>query len=455
MTDPTEYLRGKMEVRGYTPDVSFLQDGFQRWAESDRPGLSGEMLQGGAKQPRRRRATLRMGKVLEREVEARRGLGMGTGGQAPMPGAPGPLAMAKPVQMGAEGAPAKEQFRGFERRGPPKEGPPVGATMEAFKSGVAEANAAGPVSQMAMPDMSPEEKEKRMKQAEKLEKQVMMLREKLDAEPDEGRKKRIMKRLEKLEAQLAELKGSGIFSALGKLGKSAAKGLKKAASAAKKVVKKVATKENLEKLKKAAKKGAELYVEAERAGVFRGSREERKEAGKRLAAKKFRAKYMPEEEEEEPEMEEEEELEGEGFADLLKKGMELGKKYATKENLEKVKKAAKTAKKAYATAKELGLTTGSTKEKLAKAKALAMAEGKKRATKALKDFDKDGVPDSRDKDDDNDGTPDKQDSNDRGAGRMRRKRAPSKRNMMVAKVMRERGVGLGEASRIVKEEGLA
>ena len=452
MTDPTEYLRGKMEVRGYTPDVSFLQDGFQRWAEADRPGLSGEMLQGGAKQPRRRRAQLRMGKVLEREVEARRGLGM-SGGQAPTPPAP----MAKPVQMGAEGAPAKEQFRGFEQRGPPKEGPPVGATMNAFKSGVAEASAAEPLSQAVTPEMSPEEKEKRMKQAEKLEKQVMMLREKLDAEPDEGRKKRIMKRLEKLEAQLATLKGSGIFSALGKLGKSAAKGLKKAASAAKKVVKKVATKENLEKLKKAAKKGAELYVEAEKAGVFRGSREERKEAGKRLAAKKFRAKYMPEEEEEEePEMEEEEDtLEGEGFADLLKKGMELGKKYATKENLEKLKKGVKTAKKAYSTAKELGLTSGSTKEKLAKAKALAMAEGKKRATKALKDFDKDGVPDSRDKDDDNDGTPDKQDSNDRGAGRMRRKRAPSKRNMMVAKIMRERGVGLGEASRIVKEEGLA
>jgi hypothetical protein len=115
---------------------------------------------------------------------------------------------------------------------------------------------------------------------------------------------------------------------------------------------------------------------------------------------------------------------GEGLGDLLKTGLKLGKKavavgkkYATKENLEKVKKAAKTAKELYDTAEKAGLTKGSTKEKLAKVKEMAKAEAMSRAKKALKDTDEDGVPDSKDKDDDGDGVPDTEEKRG-GAGKL-------------------------------------
>lgn len=438
MTDPTEYIRGKMEERGYSGDATFLQDGFQRWAETEHPDYTGIMA--GGKMPRRRRTTLKMPKHLAFEVEKRTGMGMGSY----------KCSCGDNCQCGAAMPPAAQQFEAAkeemkqEAKSPM---PKVGEMGDAFKAGLQEAAPKMETPAMTTMTQATPEQMRRMKglmrQIEKLQLQVAETM-------DEKKKDRLQKRLYALQEEHKMLMGSGLFSSLGKLAK-------KGFSAVKKGVKKVATKENLEKLKKAAKKGAELYVEAEKAGVFKGSREERLAKGRQLAQKKFQKKYMPEEEEEE-EVEEEEPMEGEGFMDLLKKGVALGKKYATKENLEKVKKAAKTAKKAYSTAKELGLTSGSTKEKLAKVKSLAMEEGKKRATKALKDFDKDGVPDRKDKDDDNDGVPDKQDSNDNSASggkKPRRRRAPSARNLAVAKVMRERGVSLGEASKIVKAEGLA
>ena len=446
MSDPTEYIRGKMEERGYTGDATFLQDGFQRWAETEHPDYTGIMA--GGKMPRRRRTTLQMPKVLAAEVQARTGMGMGSCGHSGdecMCGTAMPMA-PPPAQQFSQ---AKMEMK--ETQGQPK----MGQMGDAFKAGLQEA--APTMETPAMTTMT-QATPAQMRKMEALMRKIDRVKAKVDATLDPTKKAKFQSELDALQMEHKALMGSGLFSALGKLGKSAVKFGKKAASAVKKGVKKVATKENLERLKKAAKKGAELYVEAKEAGVFEGSREERMAKGRQLAAKKFQKKYMPEPEEEEVPEEEEDQMEGEGFMDLLKKGVALGKKYATKENLEKAKGYAKQAKKAYSTAKELGLTTGSTKEKLAKVKALAKEEGKKRITKALKDFDKDGIPDSKDKDDDNDGVPDSKDSNDHSASggkKPRRRRAPSKRNLAVAKVMRERGVSLGEASKIVKAEGLA
>lgn len=444
MSDPTEYIRGKMEERGYSGDATFLQDGFQRWAETEHPDYTGILA--GGKMPRRRRATLQMPKNLAYEVNVRTGMGMCTG--MGMMGNDDTSYNA----CGA-GAPAAVQFEGAkEEMKQMGDMPKQGEIGDAFKAGLAES---APAPMMNKPTATPAQRkrmEKMMDRIEKLKQKVAMTT---------GKQQMIAQQeLDSLQAEHSALMGSGLFSSLGKLGKTLGKAAKKGFKAAKSAVKKVATKENFEKLKKAAKKGAEMYVEAKEAGVFEGSREERLAKGKQLAQKKLAKRFMPpqEEEEEEP-MDEEEPMEGEGFMDLLKKGVALGKKYATKENLAKAKGYAKQAKQAYSTAKELGLTTGSTKEKLAKAKALALAEGKKRAMKAVKDFDKDGIPDSKDKDDDNDGVSDKKDSNDNsppsGSGKPRRRRAPSKRNIAVAKVMRERGVSLGEASKIVKQEGLA
>lgn len=443
MSDPTEYIRGKMEERGYSGDATFLQDGFQRWAETEHPDYTGILA--GGKMPRRRRATLQMPKNLAYEVNVRTGMGMCTGSGRP-------CGCQQMECMCGSAAPAAVQFEGAKQEMKQMgDMPKQGEIGDAFKAGLAES---APAPMMNKPTATPAQQRRMMgiqKNIEKVQEQL-----KTAAGPTRVKKQR---ELDSLQAEHSALMGSGLFSSLGKLGKTLGKAAKKGFKAAKSAVKKVATKENFEKLKKAAKKGAEMYVEAKEAGIFEGSREERLAKGKQLAQKKLSKRFMPPEEEEEEPMDEEEPMEGEGFMDLLKKGVALGKKYATKENLAKAKGYAKQAKQAYSTAKELGLTTGSTKEKLAKAKALALAEGKKRAMKAVKDFDRDGIPDSKDKDDDNDGVPDKKDSNDNsppsGSGKPRRRRAPSKRNIAVAKVMRERGVSLGEASKIVKQEGLA
>jgi hypothetical protein len=39
-------------------------------------------------------------------------------------------------------------------------------------------------------------------------------------------------------------------------------------------------------------------------------------------------------------------------------------------------------------------------------------------------------------------------------GSLKKKRTPSKRNMLISKLMREHGMSLGEASRTIKEKGL-
>ena len=41
--DQTQYIRSKMAERGSERGVSFMRDGFDRWAESETPARSGQM----------------------------------------------------------------------------------------------------------------------------------------------------------------------------------------------------------------------------------------------------------------------------------------------------------------------------------------------------------------------------------------------------------------------------
>jgi hypothetical protein len=127
---------------------------------------------------------------------------------------------------------------------------------------------------------------------------------------------------------------------------------------------------------------------------------------------------------------------GGGFFDTLKKGAKTAAKY--------VKKGAKFL---YKNREAIKQGVNLAREYAPLVKDVYKASKTKEGRKALLDAAL-GTTKSEDRDDD--GVPDQIDEDVGG----RRKRKPTARGKMVAKIMREQGLSLGEASRYIKENGL-